>query len=289
MENIGALAVLLALAFSAYAILGSLAGKWAKRPLLALSAERAVYCVWVLLTVAAGILINALITGDFRMSYVTEHSNRTMPTIYKFTAWWGGQGGSLLLWAWLLAARVVQGVGAAFMMPASLALIGAAFSGEARGRAVGTWAAAGAITGALGPLAGGWLIDTVGWRAIFLINLPIAGTAAWLAWTFVEESRSGNPAPLDAEGALLATAGLALLTIGLTVLAPCVVLGAEVNSRVGEGYVARFFNEGLIILGWVANWRPIQIFLYDWWPLARRRQLFRRLARATIDLKPLET
>ena len=121
--------------------------------------------------------------------------------------------------AWLLAARVVQGVGAAFMMPASLALIGAAFSGEARGRAVGTWAAAGAITGALGPLAGGWLIDTVGWRAIFLINLPIAGTAAWLAWTFVEESRSGNPAPLDAEGALLASAGLALLTIGLTVLA----------------------------------------------------------------------
>lgn len=83
--------------------------------------------------------------------------------------------------------------------------------------------------------------------------------------------------------------GRASFAIGLTVLALCVVLGAEVNSRVGEGYVARFFNEGLIILGWVANWRPIQIFLYDWWPLARRRQLYRRLARATIDLKPLET
>ena len=73
--------------------------------------------------------------------------------------------------AWLLAARAVQGAGAAFMMPASLALLGAAFSGEARGRAVGTWAAAGAITGALGPLAGGWLIDAVGWRSICLINL----------------------------------------------------------------------------------------------------------------------
>ena len=120
---------------------------------------------------------------------------------------------------WLLAARAVQGVGAAFMMPASLALIGAAFSGEARGRAVGTWATAGAITGALGPLAGGWLIDTVGWRAIFLINLPIAIAAAWLAWSCVDESRSGDPAPLDGGGALLATTGLALLTIGLTVLA----------------------------------------------------------------------
>ncbi len=82
--------------------------------------------------------------------------------------------------------------------------------------------------------------------------------------------------------------GRASFAIGLTVLALCVVLGAEVNSRAGEGYVGRFFDEGLIILGWVANWRPIQIFLYDWWPLTRRRRLYRRLARATIDLKPLE-
>jgi MFS family permease len=72
----------------------------------------------------------------------------------------------------------VQGLGAAFMIPTSLALIGAAFDGEARGRAVGTWAAAGSITSALGPLAGGWLIDVTGWRPIFLINLPIALAAA---------------------------------------------------------------------------------------------------------------
>ena len=80
--------------------------------------------------------------------------------------------------------------------------------------------------------------------------------------------------------------GRASLAIGLTVLALCVVLGAEVSSRVGEGYVGRFFDEGLIILGWVANWRPIQIFLYDWWPLVRRRRLYERLARAAIDLRP---
>ncbi|HEV7576844.1 MAG TPA: MFS transporter [Caldimonas sp.] len=120
---------------------------------------------------------------------------------------------------WLLAARAVQGVGAAFLMPASLALLGAAFSGEARGRAVGTWAAAGAITGALGPLAGGWLIDAVGWRSIFLVNLPIAAVAAWLGWRQVDESRGDEAAPLDVVGAVLATAGLSLATYGLTVLA----------------------------------------------------------------------
>ena len=119
----------------------------------------------------------------------------------------------------LLAARVLQGLGAAFLMPASLALLGAAFSGEARGRAVGTWAAAGAVTGALGPLAGGWLIDAVGWRSIFLINLPVAAVAAVLAVRSVEESRSDDPARLDWGGALLATGGLALLTVGLTLLA----------------------------------------------------------------------
>src|SRR5665213_2435157 len=119
----------------------------------------------------------------------------------------------------LLAARVVQGLGAAFLMPASLALLGAAFSGEARGRAVGTWAAAGAVTCAIGPLVGGWLIDLVGWRSFFLINLPLALAAALLAWKYVDESQSGEPAPLDVGGALLATAGLALLTVGLTVLA----------------------------------------------------------------------
>src|SRR5580704_9840841 len=103
MENIGALAILLAFCFAIYAVLGSLVGKWARRPFLVLSAERAVYCIWALLTTAAGILIYSLIQGDFRIAYVAAHSNRAMSTIYKFTAWWGGQEGSLLLWNWLLA------------------------------------------------------------------------------------------------------------------------------------------------------------------------------------------
>jgi cytochrome c-type biogenesis protein CcmF len=103
MENIGTLAILLAFCFAIYSVLGSLAGKWARRPFLILSAERAVYCIWMLLSVAAGILIYSLIQGDYRLAYVASHSNHAMPTIYKFTAWWGGQEGSLLFWSWLLA------------------------------------------------------------------------------------------------------------------------------------------------------------------------------------------
>lgn len=103
MENIGALAILLAFCFSLYAIFASVVGKWRANPFLILSAERAVYCNFFLLTAASALLVYALITGDFRLAYVAGHSNKAMPTIYKFASWWGGQAGSLLLWAWLLS------------------------------------------------------------------------------------------------------------------------------------------------------------------------------------------
>ena len=118
---------------------------------------------------------------------------------------------------WLLLGRVLQGIGAAMLMPNSLAILGGAFSGEARGRAIGTWAAAAAMAGAIGPVLGGWLIDTVGWRAIFLLNLPLAGAAIALAWRFVRDARNDHPSPLDTPGALVATAGLGALTWGLTI------------------------------------------------------------------------
>ncbi len=103
MENIGALAILLAFCLAVFAVAAVLAGKYGRRPFLVVSAERAVYSVWVLLTAASGILIYALMNGDFRLAYVVSHTNKAMPAIYKFTAWWGGQEGSLLLWSWLLA------------------------------------------------------------------------------------------------------------------------------------------------------------------------------------------
>lgn len=118
--------------------------------------------------------------------------------------------------SWLMAARALQGTGAALLLPNSLAILGAAFSGEARGRAVGTWSAASSMAAALGPVLGGWLIDTAGWRMIFLINIPLAIAAILLAIVFVHEPRRETNAPLDVWGALFATLALAALTWGLT-------------------------------------------------------------------------
>jgi hypothetical protein len=75
------------------------------------------------------------------------------------------------------------------------------------------------------------------------------------------------------------------LIIGLGVLAVCVVAGTMLSGVGRRLYLGRFFDEGLIILGWVACWRPIQIFLYDWWPIALRRRLYQRLADATIKVE----
>ncbi|HEY2659517.1 MAG TPA: MFS transporter [Caulobacteraceae bacterium] len=119
---------------------------------------------------------------------------------------------------WLLLGRGLQGMGAAMLMPNSLAILGASFSGEARGRAIGIWASMGAVMGAGGPVLGGWLIDTVGWRAIFLINLPLAIGAVVLALLFVKEvDRNKAAGALDLAGGLLATASLGAMTWALTV------------------------------------------------------------------------
>jgi EmrB/QacA subfamily drug resistance transporter len=117
---------------------------------------------------------------------------------------------------WLVFARVLQGVGAALLLPNSLAILGANFTGEARGRAIGIWAAVGAAAGAFGPLLGGWLIDWVNWRAIFLINLPLAGLALFLATRCLGNEPRPAQSGLDMAGSVLATLGLAGLTWGLT-------------------------------------------------------------------------
>jgi EmrB/QacA subfamily drug resistance transporter len=126
----------------------------------------------------------------------------------------------------LIAARAVQGVGAALLVPSSLSIIGAVFDDKERGQAIGTWAGVGAITSALGPVAGGWLVDAFSWRAIFFLNVPIACATVALAVMAVPDSRQdddGNPstpaagaAGLDLPGAVTATVGLAALTYGLT-------------------------------------------------------------------------
>ncbi|MBV9743765.1 MAG: heme lyase CcmF/NrfE family subunit, partial [Acidobacteriia bacterium] len=103
MENLGSLAILLAFCAAVYAAVASVVGRFKRRPFLVISAQRAVYAIWLLITLGSAILVYAMLTGDFRFAYVAEHSNKAMPLLYKFAAWWGGQEGSLLFWSWLLA------------------------------------------------------------------------------------------------------------------------------------------------------------------------------------------
>ncbi|WP_233852342.1 DHA2 family efflux MFS transporter permease subunit [Paraburkholderia sp. HD33-4] len=117
----------------------------------------------------------------------------------------------------LVAARAVQGIGASLLVPSSLAIIGAVFDDAARGRAIGTWAGVGAITSAVGPVAGGWLVDAWSWRAIFFLNVPLAALTIALAIVAVPNSHKPDaPRQLDWPGALTVAAGLAALTFGLT-------------------------------------------------------------------------
>ncbi|MGF6838360.1 EmrB/QacA subfamily drug resistance transporter [Paraburkholderia youngii] len=117
----------------------------------------------------------------------------------------------------LVAARAVQGIGASLLVPSSLAIIGAVFDDAARGRAIGTWAGVGAITSAVGPVAGGWLVDAWSWRAIFFLNVPLAALTIALAILAVPNShRADAPRQIDWPGALSAATGLAALTFGLT-------------------------------------------------------------------------
>jgi EmrB/QacA subfamily drug resistance transporter len=117
----------------------------------------------------------------------------------------------------LIAARCVQGVGGALLVPSSLAIISSAFPEEIRGKAIGTWAGFSALTTAAGPILGGALVDALSWRAIFFINVPIAAVTLAIAFMHVPQSRDDAAhAPLDWRGGLLATIGLAALAYGLT-------------------------------------------------------------------------
>jgi EmrB/QacA subfamily drug resistance transporter len=114
----------------------------------------------------------------------------------------------------LIIARSLQGVGAALLVPGSLAIIGATFDKKSRGKAIGTWSGATAITTALGPVVGGWLIEHGSWRWAFYLNLPLAVAVVAISLWRVPESRGSKGLHVDWLGALLATSGLGGLVTG---------------------------------------------------------------------------
>ena len=116
----------------------------------------------------------------------------------------------------LIIARAVQGVGGALLVPGSLSIISASFSEDRRGAAIGTWSGFTAITAAIGPVIGGWLVEHVSWRAVFFINVPFAVVVLVISYWRVPESRDdAGEKRLDWLGALLATMGLGAVVYGL--------------------------------------------------------------------------
>jgi EmrB/QacA subfamily drug resistance transporter len=142
----------------------------------------------------------------------------------------------------LLVGRALQGTGAGLLLPNSLALLNGAYEGEARGRAIGTWAAAGAIAAAIAPPLGGWLVDHVGWQSIFYINLPFVAAAILVALARVAEVKEPEKARLDLGGAALATLGLGAATYGLTLWSQKFVLTPTASTAliIGAALLAIF-------------------------------------------------
>jgi EmrB/QacA subfamily drug resistance transporter len=158
-------------------------------------------------------------------------------TIFAIASVWCGVSANLTQ---LIIGRVLQGVGAALLIPSSLAIIGASFPKAELGRAIGTWAGFSAIATGVGPLLGGWIVDYLTWRAIFLIAPLLAAFAIWIAWRHLPESYDHEaPAGIDWLGSLLAFASLGSVTVGLIALPDA---GVQDVSTVG------FLSAGVLLL-----------------------------------------
>src|SRR2546426_9198853 len=145
--------------------------------------------------------------------------------------------------AQLISARAAQGLGAALLVPGSLAIISSSFPENERGRAIGTWSGFSAITTAIGPVIGGWLIEHLSWRAVFFINIPLALLVILISLWRVPESSDKQSAGLDWWGAILGALGLGALVYGLIE-----------SSRLG-------FSDRSVVVALIAATRLLAFFL----------------------------
>jgi EmrB/QacA subfamily drug resistance transporter len=148
----------------------------------------------------------------------------------------------------LVAARAVQGAGAALLVPGSLAVLRSSFAEDEQGRAVGAWTGFSGVTTALGPLLGGWLISAWSWRVVFFLNLPLAAVAVWVGLRCIPESRAGGAARLDWPGAIAATLGLGGAVYAL-IEAPARRPGVAAAAAAGAVLLAAFL--------WIEARRPV--------------------------------
>lgn len=146
----------------------------------------------------------------------------------------------------LIAGRALQGFGAAFLVPGSLAIISATFDDADRGTAIGTWSGFSAMTSAIGPVTGGWLIEHVSWRAVFFLNLPLAAIVVVLSLRFMDESRDpSRTGRIDWSGAGLAVIGLGGLVFGLLEWPPLGAGHPLVVAALAAGAVALLLFAGV--------------------------------------------
>lgn len=168
---------------------------------------------WVVEAYALFLAALLLVGGSLGDRYGRRRIFCLGASVFALASGWCGLAPSI---GQLIIARAVQGAGGALLVPGSLAIISASFSEEKRGRAIGTWSGFTAITAAIGPVIGGWLIENVSWRAIFFINIPLAVVLLLISFWRVPESRDdGTTEKLDWPGAALATVGLGGVVYGL--------------------------------------------------------------------------
>jgi EmrB/QacA subfamily drug resistance transporter len=168
---------------------------------------------WVVESYALFLSALVLIGGSLGDLYGRRLAFAMGAAIFALASAWCGLAADLTQ---LVVARSIQGIGAAFLIPGSLALISASFPEQTRGRAIGTWSGFTAMTMAVGPVLGGWLVEHLSWRWVFFLNLPLAVLVLVLTLWKVPESRNNTPEQrLDWQGALLAIIALAGIVFAL--------------------------------------------------------------------------
>jgi EmrB/QacA subfamily drug resistance transporter len=167
---------------------------------------------WVVEAYALFLAALLLVGGSLGDHYGRKRVYAIGVALFALASVWCGLAPNI---SQLIIARAAQGVGGALLVPGSLAIISASFKDEERGKAIGTWSGFTAITAAIGPVFGGWLIEHVSWRAVFFINAPIALIVLALVFLHVPESRDEDSQGLDWLGATLATIALGAIVYGL--------------------------------------------------------------------------